>query len=34
MEFTPYKITETLEYMFYQVPMELFLMLIIKIICH
>lgn len=24
MEFTPYKITETLEYMFYQVPMELF----------
>ena len=23
MEFTPYKITETLEYMFYQVPMEL-----------
>lgn len=24
MEFTPYKITETLEYMFYQVPMKLF----------
>ena len=24
MEFTPYKNTETLEYMFYQVPMELF----------
>ena len=24
MEFTQYKITETLEYMFYQVPMELF----------
>lgn len=24
MEFTPYKIKETLEYMFYQVPMELF----------
>ena len=24
MEFTPYKITETLNYMFYQIPMELF----------
>lgn len=24
MEFTPYKITETLEYMSYQVPMKLF----------
>ena len=24
MEFTPYKINETLNYMFYQVPMELF----------